>query len=181
MSNSSGQKQGTAPAGRGAHWELFWRIIAGLMLITICWIAWVLYQIMPRSVVTPLAFETQAKAITAAGAGTSPATPAQQAGAAAAPDASAARASSQSVPDTVAAMRAMEEVQAALRAGAHQSSADVQAAALPKAEEAVLGERLKLSTEITTPLAERIPGKEDHSGAAPRAATAAGAAGKARP
>lgn len=180
MSNSSGQEPGTPPAKRGAHWELFWRIIATLMLITIGWIGWVLYQITPRSVVTPLVFESQAKAGAATGTRMSPAVATQPVAAAAAPDASAAKAPPQTVPDTVAAMRAMEEVQVALRAGAHQSSADIQAAALPKAGEAVLGEKLKLSTEITTPLADRIPKKEGNSGAAPPAA-AADLAGKARP
>ena len=177
MSNSGAQEQGTAKSGRGVHWELFWRIIAGLMVITIGWIGWVLYQITPRSVGTPLVFESQTKPITATGAGASPAAPAQPGGVSAAPGASAATASSQPVPDTVAAMRAMAEAQAAMLAGAHQASADVQTQALPRVEP--LGEKLKLSTEITTPLAERNPKRE--GGAAPAAPAAPGAAGKARP
>jgi hypothetical protein len=51
----------------------------------------------------------------------------------------------------------MDPALAAARAGAHQSSADVQAAALEKAgaEEPVKREGLKLSTEIRTPLGEK--------------------------
>ncbi len=34
----------------GSEW--FWRVLAGVMLITVCWIAWLMWQLTPRSVVT---------------------------------------------------------------------------------------------------------------------------------
>lgn len=130
-------------------WELFWRIIAGLMLIVIGWIVWVLYQISPRSVVTPLVYEVQA--------GRGGAQPAEPGAAAAKPPAQQEAGATAPAPEAAAAVLRMEQAQAALRAGAHQSSADVQAAALEPRVEPVRGERLKLSTEITTPLVERTP------------------------
>jgi hypothetical protein len=86
------------------------------------------------------------------------AAPAAQAGAAGV-------AAPQQPPEAAAAALAMDQAQAALRSGAHQASADVQAAAMEKSNEQVQRreqrerEGLKLSPEITTPLAgkKRIP------------------------
>jgi hypothetical protein len=170
MSDTRPQQHVAAPAEASVrgHWEWFWRIIAGLMLITIGWVGWVAYQIMPRSVATPLAYESQIK----------------PGGTAAATQQGAAPAMAQSAPVPSAADLAMEQAQAAMRDGAHQASADVQAAAMSMsmAEESGRGERLKLSTEITTPLAEgRSPSKRDgSSGAAPVPPAAAETAGRAR-
>jgi len=173
MSKSHQQERGAAPAKPGARkdWEWFWRIIAGLMLIVIAWIIWVLYQISPRSVVTPMAYEprvpsisTQATAASTQAADVPPpptsSMSAVQAGAPALP-------ASQPAAEAAAAGMAMDQVQAAARAGAHQSSADMQAAALEQAhdktheEEQSKREGLKLSTEIVAPPVEnkRIPGK----------------------
>jgi hypothetical protein len=57
---SQTKQQGADPGKPAARkdWELFWRIIAGLMLAVIVWVLWVVYQIMPRSVVTPLAYSS---------------------------------------------------------------------------------------------------------------------------
>ena len=137
--------------GARKHWELFWRILAGLMLIVIAWVAWVMYQITPRSVVTPLAYESGTKPV-----GTPPA----PAGVTLPPAPSAAQA---------AAVMAMDQAQAALRAGAHQSSADVQVAAMERgaqevrAEDPPKREGLKLSTEISAPPAaeKKIPEKRE--------------------
>jgi len=135
MSQTKQQQPGAAPAEAKPRkdWELFWRIIAVLMIAIIGWVIWVLYQITPRSVVTPLVYESQIKRIGAPEAG----------------------AATQPAPELAAATLRMDEEQAAMRAGAHQASADVQAAALEGRIEPVRGEKLKLSTEITTPLAER--------------------------
>lgn len=133
-------------------WELFWRIIAGLMLIVIGWVVWVLYQISPRSVVTPLVYEVQAGR-----SGTQPAEPGAAAAKPAAQQEAGAHAATAPAPEAAAALLRMEQAQAGLRAGAHQSSADVQAAAPEPQFEPIRGERLKLSTEITTPLVERPP------------------------
>jgi hypothetical protein len=165
MSQTSQQEQGAAAAKPRPRkdWELFWRIIAGLMLIVIAWVLWVLYQITPRSVVTPLAYEPRIKSI---------GTPQTPAGAAAAdaplPPVSTTPVTQAETPGlpvlqraagAAAADLALDQAQAAARAGAHQSSADIQATAIEKARELAAGsepvqiEGLKLSTEITTPLA----------------------------
>ena len=150
MSETRPQEQGAAPVAANAHgrWEWFWRIIAGLIVITIGWVAWVIYQITPRSVVTPLVYEVQARSMRAqqSGGGMSEVAPTQQAASAVPP---------RSTPEVAAADVAMQQAQAAMHAGAHQASADVQAAGLTQVEEAKRGEMLKLSTEITTPLTER--------------------------
>lgn len=160
MNQTTQQEQVAAPAKPRARrdWEWFWRIIAGLMLLVIAWVAWVLYQITPRSVVTPLAYANQIRPIVApqpAAGATTPAAPADL---------------------------AMGIAQAAARAGAHQSSADVQAAAMEKKEEQIKGEGLRLATEISKPPTEKqgIPQTpEGKAGGAIPAAT--GAAGKDRP
>ena len=46
----------SAHAARGGH-EWFWRIVAVLVLISLAWVAWVAYQLQPRSIVTPLALK----------------------------------------------------------------------------------------------------------------------------
>ena len=56
---ASGSEAGLPPVkpahpARGAH-EWFWRTIAALVLISLAWVAWVAYQLQPRSLVTPLA------------------------------------------------------------------------------------------------------------------------------
>lgn len=192
MSQTIEQQQGTAPAIRRVRGdlELFWRIIAGLMVLIIAWIIWVLYQISPRSVVTPLAIESQrrdpgsqAPAFGAASAAASmhPATAQEGAAASSVPQPS---------PEALAAALAMEQAQAGMRSGAHQSSADIQRAVLAqrkeqlKREQQLRRESLKLATEITTPLAERnrIPKEQQtKSDGAPAVPAAADAAGKARP
>jgi hypothetical protein len=159
MSQTKQQSQGAAPvkAKPRKDWELFWRIIAGLMIVVIAWIIWVLYQITPRSVVTPLVYESQAKrrdtqpSEAGAAAASSQSAPAKSAGQPAArmPPVP------QPTPDATAAALLMDQAQAGLRAGAHQPSADVQAAAPEQRIDPVRGERLKLSTEITTPLVEK--------------------------
>lgn len=196
MSQTNQQEQGAAPTKPRVRkdWELFWRIIAGLMVVIIGWTVWVLYQITPRSVVTPLVYESQVKPLgtqqSATGAASAVASlqpaaapPAAQEGAAALPV-------PQPVPEAAAAALAIDQAQAGVRTGAHQSSADVQAAALEKREEQLKREqqlrreRLKLSTEITTPLAERkrIPKKQQGKpDGAPPVPAATDAAGKVRP
>ena len=79
MNQTTQQEQGAVPAKPRTRrdWEWFWRIIAGLMLLVIAWVAWVLYQITPRSVVTPLAYADQVRPIgTQPSAAAAPAAPA---------------------------------------------------------------------------------------------------------
>jgi MSHA biogenesis protein MshN len=47
------------PPPRGGQ-EWFWRVLAALVLISVCWVAWVAYQLQPRTVVTPLALQQAA-------------------------------------------------------------------------------------------------------------------------
>ncbi len=163
MSQTKQQEQGPAPAGARKDLELFWRIIAGPVLVIIGWTVWVLYQITPRSVVTPLAYESQIRPIrtqpSAAPAAGTVASPQSAAAAPAAQAGAAAEAAPQASPD--AAALAMDQAQAGARTGAHQTSADVHAAALDERKdqlrraEPLERDGLKLSPEITTPLAER--------------------------
>ena len=171
MSQTTQPQQGTAPAEPRPRkdWELFWRIIAGLMLLIIGWIAWVLYQITPRSVVTPLVYEAQAKRSGAPQADAGAAAPSPQPSPAkpVAQDVAAGLPVPQAAPEVAAAALLMDQAQAAARSGAHQASADVQAGALEKSREQleraqpIERDGLKLSPEITTPLTgkARIPGK----------------------
>jgi len=174
MNHTNQQEKGNAPTIPTVRkdWELFWRIIAGLMVVIIGWIGWVLYQITPRSVVTPLVYESQVKPLgtqqSAADAVSAVASLPPAAATPAAQEGAAAVAVPQPASEAAAAALAMDQAQAGARDGAHQSSADVQAAALEmreeqlKREQQLRRERLKLSTEITTPLVERrrIPKKE---------------------
>lgn len=182
MSQTKQQEQGPAQAKPKARkdWELFWRIIAGLMLLVIAWVVWVLYQITPRSVVTPLAYASQTKPLDTRQA---------EAAAASAP-AGPALATPAAAPEPAASDRAMAVAQEAARSGAHQASADVQAAALdhdklePVKPDQPRGEGLRLATEIAVPPSGKSgdpakqEGKPDGVSAVP---AALGAAGKDRP
>ncbi len=157
MSQTKQQEQGVATAKPRVRkdWELFWRIIAGLILLVIAWVAWVAYQIMPRSVVTPLAYATQVKPIGSKPAGTSPEAPA-----ATAPPAA--------------------SVVPAAPPPAADAAAPAQAAAADTKEELNRQEGLRLATEITLPPAEK-QGMGTEAGGAAAVPAAAGAAAKARP
>jgi MSHA biogenesis protein MshN len=41
--------------------NLFWRVMAGLMVVVVAWVGWVLWQVMPRSVVTDRAYQSFAQ------------------------------------------------------------------------------------------------------------------------
>lgn len=53
------------PAARSGH-EWFWRMLAVLVLICVCWVAWVAYQLQPRALVTPLVLKSGPRLLTAA-------------------------------------------------------------------------------------------------------------------
>lgn len=154
MSQTKQQEQGAVQAKPGARkdWEWFWRIIAGLMLIVIAWVAWVVYQIMPRSVVTPLAYSTQIRPI-----GKPVSEPGAQAPAVLTAPASMQPAAGVAVPDPA------------------------QAVVVEPRVERSKGEGLRLATEISTPLAEK-PSTLNAGEAKPGGASAAtGTAAKNRP
>jgi hypothetical protein len=144
MSKTEQQSQDAAPAKAGARkdWELFWRIIAGLMLLVIAWVVWVLYQITPRSVVTPLAYASKirpianmpaasemAPTIAPADTGAPPALP--PAAEAAAPE-----------PEK-------DQGQAAVQSG--QSTADAQTKTGENMQDRIKPDGLRLATEISAP------------------------------
>lgn len=143
MSQTKQQERTAAAAAPRARqdWEWFWRIVAGLMLLTIGWTAWVLYQIAPRSVVTPLAYATPLRPIGVlpSSSGASAVTPALP----------------MPSPAPAEADLALDRAQAAARSGAHQASADAQAGGLERKDNQTLGQGLRLATEIATPPAEK--------------------------
>ena len=159
MSQTTQQQGAVAGSPRPRKdWELFWRIIAGLMLLIIAWALWVLYQITPRSVVTPLAYAnpirsigTHQAAIGAAAAVTAQPAVTPPAPASAQPAVTPPAPAAEATPADVA----MDRAQAAARAGAHQASADVRASSPEKAEQPIQGVGLRLATEMSTPAAEK--------------------------
>jgi hypothetical protein len=181
------QQQGTvagSPRPR-KDWESFWRIIAGLMLLIIAWALWVLYQITPRSVVTPLAYATPIKSIgthqpasDAATAATAQPAATPPAPASAQPEVTppAPAPAAEATPADVA----MDRAQAAARSGAHQASADVRASSAEKAEQPIPRVGLRLATEMSTPAVEKPAGLKTPGGKS-GGAYAADAAGKQRP
>jgi MSHA biogenesis protein MshN len=48
------------PPKAGREW--FWRIVAGLMVLALAWVAWITYQLQPRPVATELAFRAAEEA-----------------------------------------------------------------------------------------------------------------------
>jgi hypothetical protein len=42
--------------------EWFWRFLAVVMLLTVGWVVWIIYQINPQPLITPAGFEAAAKA-----------------------------------------------------------------------------------------------------------------------
>jgi len=191
------QQEATAGSPRPRKdWELFWRIIAGLMVLVIAWVLWVLYQITPRSVVTPLAYASRIRPIGVHQPATGAAAPAFAPPTVAAPGPPSAAAAAATAPPAVtssalppaatAAAAASDKAQAAVPAGTPQSSAGVQASAVKQTEQQTQGVGLRLATEITTPAAISAPTTAKPSSVkiqegAPGGATAAGTAGKQQP
>lgn len=149
MSQTTQQEPGAVPAkpkGR-KDWEWFWRVIAFLMLLLIVWVAWVAYQIAPRSVVTPLAYATRVKPIMQ-----------QPAGGTAVPAATTvtpALSASQPAPEAAAPDPAAQQAQAVPQSGTDQAAADVPAPVLEQIGAQKKEEGLRLATEISTPLAAK--------------------------
>ena len=49
-----------APSARSGH-EWFWRVLAVLVLVALCWVAWVAYQLQPRALATTVALHAAEK------------------------------------------------------------------------------------------------------------------------
>lgn len=149
---------------RKAWQRIMWEVIAGLV-IGVGWSLWVMYQISPRSVVTDLAFQSQAKRAQAAASVQTPAVaPPSVAPAPAVP----AQAAAPQVP-SAPAMPA--------------PAPTVPAPAAPGNAEPVKLDALKLATEIATPFGEKGVGAKARAErkSAVEAAPAAKAAQKAKP
>jgi len=120
--------------------NLFWRIMAGVMVVVVAWVIWVMWQLTPRSVVTNLAYQSIGKARgTAQAPAAAPAAPAAPVPAApAAPPA----ASPQAAPQPAAAPAAATTASAAPT----RPTIDM----------------LRLATELAAPIprAKRAPGKQ---------------------
>lgn len=178
MGRTEQQHAAAGSHGSRKDLELFWRIVAGLMLLVVAWTLWVLYQITPGSVVTPKAYATRIRPI-----GTQP----LAIGALANPPPVVTPPALQPTAQATAADASSDGAQAAARAAAPGTTADTQATVAQAAKERkVQSVGLRLATEISAPAVVSTPmaGKQDipkkadgRSGGAP----AAGAAGKERP
>ncbi len=51
-----------APKPQKMVGEWFWRFLAVVMLMTVGWVVWIIYQINPQPLITPAGFEAAAKA-----------------------------------------------------------------------------------------------------------------------
>src|SRR5712691_2691295 len=126
--------------------DFFWRTMAMMMLFAVSWVAWLVWQLMPRPIVTELAFQSSRGKISA------PAEPAPS------------RSESAPVP------------QAAAPRPAPSSSAPDSAgtqAPLPQRSDRVNVDMLRLATELTTPLPQRSSRASRSGSKAPVGATKA--------
>jgi len=108
--------------------DFFWRTMAMMMLFAVSWVAWLVWQLMPRPIVTELAYQSSRGKISA------PAEPAPS--------------RSESAP----------ALQAAAPRPAPSSSAPDSAGAqapLPQRSDRVNVDMLRLATELTTPIPQR--------------------------
>jgi hypothetical protein len=112
--------------------EWFWRFLAVVMLATVGWVLWIMYQINPQSLITKAGFEAAAKARASQDA-KGVITPAAPATAAAADGA----------------------MQGAASASAEAPKSPVQAVRAEPKEPPVNPERLKFADTIETPISER--------------------------
>ena len=119
--------------------NLFWRVMGSVMLLVVAWVIWVMWQIMPRPVVTDLAYQWLAKARTSpqpaavTAAVPAPATESVPANAAAPP------APAPAAPQPVAA-------------GTPPIAATIAKAAPPESAKV---DRLRLATQLLTPISSR--------------------------
>ncbi|MBI2319409.1 MAG: hypothetical protein HYU75_21025, partial [Betaproteobacteria bacterium] len=127
--------------------EIFWRVMATLMVVTIAWIIWVAWQIMPRSVVTDLAYQSGSRARVAAPQAPAPAP---------APPPQAVSPAQPAVPAPAAQPSAAPAAQPApAQPPAAQLAAPAVPAAAKPAADARKIEMLRLATELATPKASR--------------------------
>jgi len=126
--------------------DFFWRTMAMMMLFAVGWVAWLVWQLMPRPIVTELAYQSSRGKISA------PADPApSRSESAPAPQAAAPQpAPSSSAPDSAGAQ-----------------------APLPQRSDRVNVDMLRLATELTTPIPQRSSRASRSGSKAPVGATKA--------
>ena len=126
--------------------DFFWRTMAMTMLFAVGWVAWLVWQLMPRPIVTELAYQSSRGKISA------PADPApSRSESAPAPQAAAPQpAPSSSAPDSAGAQ-----------------------APLPQRSDRVNVDMLRLATELTTPIPQRSSRASRSGSKAPVGATKA--------
>ena len=129
--------------------DFFWRTMAMMMLFAVSWVAWLVWQLMPRPIVTELAYQSSRGKISA------PAEPAPS------------RSESAPVPQA-AAPRPAPSSSAPDSAGAQ--------APLPQRSDRVNVDMLRLATELTTPIPQRSSRASRSGSKAPVGATKAVAA-----
>jgi hypothetical protein len=115
--------------------EWFWRFLAVVMLVTVAWVVWIIYQMNPQPLITKAGFEAAAKARASQDA-KGIITPAAAPGAAPAGAPAAAESPGQA-------------------ASAQAEAAKPQAAPAEPKEPPVNAERLKFADSIETPIPER--------------------------
>ncbi len=61
MSAATAQPGGSHQPHKGQIGEWFWRFLAVVMLVLVCWVVWIAVQISPSEMVLPAAYEAAAK------------------------------------------------------------------------------------------------------------------------
>ena len=126
--------------------DFFWRTMAMLMLFAVSWVAWLVWQLTPRPIVTDLVYQSSR-------------------GKASAPAASS-RPDSAPAPQSAAAQPAP-----ALPSSSASAASAAARPPLPQRSEKINVDMLRLATELTTPIPRLSPGASS-SRSAPKAAAA---------
>jgi len=148
------QHMHAVPARRLAS-GFFWRTMAMLMLFAVGWVAWLVWQLTPRPIVTDLVYQSSR-------------------GKASAPAAS-------SRPDSAPAPQAAAPQPAPALPASSASAAPAPAQPpLPRRSEKINVDMLRLATELTTPIPQRSP-RTSSSRSGPKASVAAARTVSAQP
>ena len=161
--------------------NLFWRVMAGIMVVVVAWVIWVTWQIMPRSVVTDRAYQSLAQLraapqppapVTVAVAQFQPAQPAEPAepATAAAPLAPAPASPQPTAPQPTAPQPASPQPAASQPAAPRPAAMGTgRPAAQPKPAKI---DMLRMATEIVTPIGRRNTSKASKASNASNARSA---------
>ena len=129
---------GAAPVPQKRVGEWFWRFLAVVMLVTVAWVLWIIYQLNPQPLLTKAGFEAAARARASQGA-KGVITPAAAPG----------------IAPAGAAVPAADGSGQAASTQAEAPKPPVQAPPPEPKEPPVNAERLKFADSIETPIPER--------------------------